>query len=193
MDGEIGAGRGGSGWQAGRMSTITGVRAATRADGEAIAEVHIASWRAGYAGVLPDDVLYGDDFASSRRDEWRRWRFHPSQRVAVSLDDDRVVGFACFGPERERGPGHTGRGELYAFYFHPDVWGRGTAADLLDHVDERLQAEGFDEAVLWVLRDNPRARAFYERHGWSATGIEADFDAYCAVDVPELEYRKELA
>jgi hypothetical protein len=33
--------------------------------------------------------------------------------------------------------------------------------------------------VLWVLEDNPRARRFYERHGWTPTGIAADFDAYC--------------
>jgi hypothetical protein len=46
--------------------------------------------------------------------------------------------------------------------------------------------------VLWVLDDNPRARRFYERHGWTATGLEASFDEYCDVSVPEVEYRKEL-
>ena len=29
---------------------------------------------------------------------------------------------------------------------------------------------GFERAVLWVLRDNPRARRFYERAGWTLTG-----------------------
>jgi hypothetical protein len=46
--------------------------------------------------------------------------------------------------------------------------------------------------VLWVLDDNPRARRFYERQGWAATGIAANFDDYCEVSVPEVEYRKEL-
>ena len=27
---------------------------------------------------------------------------------------------------------------------------------------------GWDPACLWVLRDNPRARRFYERQGWTA-------------------------
>ena len=63
----------------------------------------------------------------------------------------------------------------------------------MEHVEERLQAEGFDVSVLWVLADNPRARRFYEKHGWTATGIEADFDDYCSVVVPEVEYRKALS
>ena len=154
--------------------------------------MHVASWRAGYAHVFPRSVLYADDFESSRRQIWREWRFHPGQRVSVSVaPGDRIVGFAAYGPERERARGFTGRGELYAFYFHPDSWGDGSASVLIDHVDDRLRSEGFAEAVLWVLDDNPRARAFYENHGWTATGIAADFDAHCDVRVPEVEYRKE--
>ena len=56
-----------------------------------------------------------------------------------------------------------------------------------------MWAEGFESAVLWVLEDNPRGRAFYEKTGWEATGIEADYTDYDAVDAPEVEYRKELS
>ena len=159
----------------------------------AIADVHIASWRAGYGHVIPESVLYADDFEPRRRTIWADWRFAPAQRVAVSVDDtDTVVGFATYGPERERARGYTGRGELYAFYLHPGSWGTGAAADLLAHVHERLGAEGFAEAVLWVLDDNPRARAFYERNGWTPTGVAADYDVHCELSVPEVEYRKIL-
>jgi len=40
---------------------------------------------------------------------------------------------------------------------------------------EFLRDEGFTSATLWVLRDNPRARAFYEKAGWLATGKESLF------------------
>ena len=62
----------------------------------------------------------------------------------------------------------------------------------MTYTETRLRAEGFDSAVLWVLEDNPRARAFYEKFGWTPSGITAAFDDYCEVSAPEVEYRKEL-
>lgn len=172
------------------------VRAATRDDADGVTDVQVASWRAGYAHVFPDSVLYAPDFDRTRREFWNGWRFGPGHRLAVATepagDGERVIGFASYGPERERGDGFTGRAELYAFYFHPDRWGTGAASALMTHTEDRLRAEGFDSAVLWVLVDNPRARRFYEKHGWAATGTTADFDVYCEVRVPEVEYRKEL-
>lgn len=172
------------------------IRAGERADADGITDVQVASWRAGYAHVFPDSVLYADDFDQTRRAFWNGWRFAPGHRLAVAVtpgdDAERVIGFSSYGPERERAQGFTGRAELYAFYFHPDVWGSGAASALMAHTEERFRSEGFETAVLWVLDDNPRARRFYERHGWAPSGITADFDAYCEVRVPEVEYRKDL-
>ena len=174
------------------------IRPATPEDADGITDVQVASWRAGYAHVFPRSVLYADDFDSSRRKFWTTWRFAPGHRLAVAVQpgrggaDDQIVGFSSYGPERERARGFTGRGELWAFYLRPEVWGSGLADELIDHTELRLKAEGFATAVLWVLEDNPRARAFYERRGWQATGIGAEFDEYCDVSVPEVEYRKEL-
>ncbi len=148
--------------------------------------------------MFPKSVLYADDFDATRRQFWTAWRFAPGHRLVVAVRpgtdgaDDEVVAFSSYGPERERARGFTGRGEIWAFYAHPDVWGSGLADDLMDHTETRLKAEGFATVVLWVLKNNPRARAFYERRGWQPTGIGAEFDAYCEVKVPEMEYRREL-
>jgi GNAT superfamily N-acetyltransferase len=173
------------------------IRAATREDADGITDVQVASWRAGYSHVFPDSVLYADEFDTTRRSFWTSWRFAPGHRVTVVTEPgeegERVIGFASYGPERERARGFTGRGEIWAFYLHPDRWGSGVASDLMEHTELRLRSEGFVRAVLWVLDDNPRARAFYEKHGWDASGLEADFDDYDGVAVPEVEYRKDLA
>ena len=173
------------------------IRAGTPGDADEITDVQVASWRAGYVHVFPESVLYADDFDSSRRTFWKNWRFGPGHRVAVAterIDDgtQRVIGFCSYGPERERARGFTGRGEVWAFYVHPDRWGSGVATELMQYIEQRLKAEGFVTSVLWVLDDNPRARRFYERQGWAPTGIAANFDDYCDVSVPEIEYRKEL-
>lgn len=49
---------------------------------------------------------------------------------------------------------------------------------------------GSAHAVLWVLRDNPRARAFYEKAGWALTGREAHYAPSDSPDspLPEVQY-----
>lgn len=49
---------------------------------------------------------------------------------------------------------------------HPDVEGRGVAHQLLDAAESHARADGFAQMDLSVYLDNPRAIAFYERHGW---------------------------
>jgi GNAT superfamily N-acetyltransferase len=174
------------------------IRAAERADADGITDVQVASWRTGYAHVFPKSVLYADEFDSTRRQFWKAWRFAPGHRLAVAVRPDeggsgeQVVGFSSYGPERQRARGFTGRGEVWAFYLLPEVWGSGLATELMNHTETRLRAEGFEIAVLWVLKDNPRGRGFYAKQGWQLTGIGAEFDEYCEVSVPEVEYRKEL-
>ena len=164
------------------------VRDADIDDADAIATAHIDGWRAGYRGVVPDEYLDAEEFASSRRDRWRSWTWQqvPESRLFVVSLQGRVVGFGHAGPEQvvahgiespesEPGDGDEARGEIYGFYLHPTAWGSGGAGALMSRCEEFLRDEGFTSATLWVLRDNPRARAFYEKAGWQATGKESLF------------------
>ena len=160
--------------------------------------------------MFPTEFLDAPEFASSRLERWRAWswsEFADSQLFVVLLRD-RVVGFGHIGPERivpecdqsgtdanpetiklDTGPG---RGEVYGFYLHPDAWGSGAASALIARCHEYLRDEGFANAVLWVLRDNPRARVFYEKSGWQATGKEMMFEPQNAAPVAEVQYAVHL-
>ena len=186
------------------------VRVAQPDDADAIAAAHIEGWRVGYRHVFPTEFLDAPEFASSRLERWRAWswsEFADSQLFVVLLRD-RVVGFGHIGPERivpecdqsgtdanpetiklDTGPG---RGEVYGFYLHPDAWGSGAASALIARCHEYLRDEGFANAVLWVLRDNPRARVFYEKSGWQATGKEMMFEPQNAAPVAEVQYAVHL-
>jgi GNAT superfamily N-acetyltransferase len=65
-------------------------------------------------------------------------------------------------------------GEVYGFYVHPDHWGSQVATELMNATIRALSDDGWPLARLWVLRDNPRARRFYERHSWVADGTESN-------------------
>ncbi len=170
----------------------TEVRDATDADIGAVRRLRAASWRAAYAGIVPPVYLEAMDTGPEEvARAVRHFRQNPPDRhLLVAERDGRIVAFASCGPERPM-PEHlrTGvvRGELYALYAHPEAWSTGAGALLLAAARERMRADGRDEAVLWVLAANTRARAFYERQGLRPTGDCGELRLGGAV-LPELEY-----
>ena len=57
---------------------------------------------------------------------------------------------------------------------------------------DELVAAGYDEAILWVLDRNDRARPFYERWGWRPDGATKDEPNGDAPPLLDLRYRRPL-
>jgi GNAT superfamily N-acetyltransferase len=173
--------------QTGTAAEIT-IRLATLDDAEGIAAVHIAAWLGAYRGIIPDDHL--DNLSVERHAAgWRRSLTDAPPRVTtlVALVAGRVRGFARFGSDR----GDTCGAELQVLNVDPDAWGGGVGGALLSAAEAALAADGFTAAVLWVLRDNPRARSVYERRGWTYDNAEQDLD-FNGTAVREVRYAKSL-
>jgi GNAT superfamily N-acetyltransferase len=64
----------------------------------------------------------------------------------------------------------VGHGVVQTLYVMPEFWSRGIGSALHDHALDRLRKVNVREARLWTLTENHRARAFYEKRGWSLTG-----------------------
>ena len=97
-------------------------RTATVEDSAQIADIHVSSWLAAYAGLVPAHVLA---VQSVDRQE-TSWREILSQRadgtVVASTPADELVGFVSFGPCRT----DKMTGEIYALYVRPDYFRTGT-------------------------------------------------------------------
>ena len=138
------------------------VRPATVDDAQEIARVHIASWRSTYSELLPGDFLDSLS-AADYTERWARFIDRGASRVYVVEHDGELVGFASGGRERA---GETGyRGELYAIYVLDAFQRHGYGHDLVRAAVTALREMGFDDMIIWVLRDNHPARRFYERLG----------------------------
>jgi GNAT superfamily N-acetyltransferase len=158
------------------------VRDAVLDDADGIATAHIDGWRVAYRGIVADEYLDAEAFSTTRRARWQGWTWQSdiNIRLFVATIHERVVGFGHAGPEVVAATDAgaevaTPRGEIYAFYLHPSAWGSGAAGALMSRCEEFLRDEGFATAILWTPRDSPRARAFYEKAGWHATGQESTF------------------
>lgn len=144
-----------------------------------------ASWRAGYAGLVPDEVLAGLD----EPDRARRWReLMPDAIVLVAEQDGALAGFASLAaPARNLDEPATG--EVTAFYVDPDRWRRGIGRALMDAAAAELRDEGCDQAVLWVFEANGGGRAFYAALGFAPDGARGEEHG---LGLPEVRLRARL-
>jgi RimJ/RimL family protein N-acetyltransferase len=94
------------------------------------------------------------------RARWLREIADVDVTVYVAEDDEqRLVAFAA-----------TRADEFLHFGTAVDTWGTGLATEVHDEVLNRMSAAGVFRARLHVFEENRRARRFYEKHGWRATG-----------------------
>ncbi len=148
------------------------IRPATLDDAAAMAEIHVRSWQWAYRGQLPKDFLDRLSDTLERRIEARRTAFvnlPPEARWWVAEQDGRVVGFAITGPSRDADMS-TLTGEVELIYLLPEAAGKGVGRALFAHAVADLRERGYQQAMLWVLESNARARRFYEAAGWRADG-----------------------
>jgi GNAT superfamily N-acetyltransferase len=171
-------------------TTVRDTRAGDVAD---TVRLRAASWRAAYAGIVPAPYLDAIDTGPGMVERNVRYLSESpaGMHQLVAERAGRVIAFVIFGPERPTPEGARGgvrRGEIHALYAHPDAWSTGAGGLLLAAARRRLGEDGFTECVLWVLEDNARGRAFYERQGLRPTGDRTEA-VIGGVTLPELLYR----
>jgi ribosomal protein S18 acetylase RimI-like enzyme len=162
------------------------VRPAGPDDAEAIARVHVETWRATYAGLVPDHYLLG----MSVQGQALRWkkllrRVPKGQGVLVATSPaGEVVGFGSWGVARNKPP--PASGEIQTLYVASDWQGQGLGRALLRALLAGLAREGHGDAYLWVLAENP-ARFFYERLGGQRVGEQVE--PFAGTKLLEYAYR----
>lgn len=171
-------------------------------DAEAVARVHVHGWQAGYAGLMPDEVLARLNvtaWAQRRRDVGTADPDHPFTTLLAEVDG-ALAGFTTFGPYRnnqDRADLDPAHGEVVAMYVEPAHWGDGTALALLAAAHAGLRERGWADYRLWVLEGNHRARRFYQRAGLSPDGERSTYPVPLAggrppVGLVELRYAGRL-
>lgn len=124
---------------------LTVLRRAAPTDASAIADIHLAAFRATY------------DFGMAHSDEevraWIGETLLPTTETWVAEAGEAVVGFVSLDD-----------GWVEQLYVAPGHTGRGIGSRLIAVAKERRP----DGLQLWTFQVNAGARRFYERHGFTA-------------------------
>jgi ribosomal protein S18 acetylase RimI-like enzyme len=166
------------------LSSDVAIRGAAAADAVAIATAHVAAWRETYGGLLPSSAVQGAS-QEQRNEQWRRTLADAAVDCFVAETGAAgVIGLASAGAQRD--PELAFAGEIHALYLLAAWQGRGIGTALFGLVARALDRRGYGSASLWVLKDNSKARMFYERHGGRVVGERRQ--SFGATKLVELAY-----
>ena len=158
--------------------------------------MHVASWRETYSGLLPDKMLSSLSI-ETRAAAWAKIMREPATAGAsvIYLAEHAgiIIGFGSCGAQRTdtlKAKGYDG--EVSAIYVLREFQKRKIGTHLLGAMSSDLSSRGFKSAALWVLRDNLKARRFYEHYGGEVIAEREDLrDGTALVELaygwPELK------
>ena len=182
------------------------LREARPGDEPAVAELHVRSWQEAYRELMPAEFLAALDPRERAGRYTFGSTADGGPTTMLAFDDggafeggdggdpsltnsgevrpgsppsplvSSLLGFVTFGGSRDDDA--EGLGEVYALYVDPDRYRGGVGRLLMSEARERLAEAGFDEAILWVLQGNERARSFYEGEGWKPDGATREENPY---------------
>ncbi|CVY55063.1 GNAT family N-acetyltransferase [Streptococcus pneumoniae] len=124
--------------------------------------VHWKMWREAY-----DDLLPAEFQETMTLERCRLFSQKYPENTLIAIGDLKVVGFISYGNFRDE---TMQAGEIIALYVLKDYYGKGIAQKLMKAALTALNH--FSEIFLWVLKDNKRAIAFYQKMGFTFDGQE---------------------
>jgi ribosomal protein S18 acetylase RimI-like enzyme len=169
----------------GMQSALTyAIAPAGPADAGALARVHVESWRETYDGILPRSYLERMSVGLHER-QWR-YRLMSTREATLAAEGHQgLVGYVS--AQRARGRAQRDEAEIATLYLLKSAQGRGLGRALFTAGARVMAARGAGALVLWVLRDNLKARGFYERLGGLVDRAGEEFVGGSVV--PSVRYR----
>lgn len=128
-----------------------------------IAQFMLRSWRDAYAGIVPPTVLWYETEEAIEQ----RWKSHlskPERHILAAYNNGQLVGIILYGKAKPR---HVRQadGHITSLYVDQRIHGQGIGKQLLKRAAREWLMCGGQSLSVGVLKDNLKARAFYEATG----------------------------
>jgi ribosomal protein S18 acetylase RimI-like enzyme len=148
------------------------IRRADLSDAGALAQVHEATWRETYAGLMSERML--DALTADAREKvWQGILSGAAGRPTVYVAEraGRIVAFSSCGPQTDQDFAAAGfAGEFTSVYVLKSDQRQGLGTSLMQTMMSDLADRGLFGFTLWVPRENIPARSLYEQLGGRLAG-----------------------
>ncbi|MBR3019971.1 MAG: GNAT family N-acetyltransferase [Clostridia bacterium] len=161
------------------------IRKVQQGDANALAYIQTESWKAAFAGILDAETLAKCTNIHRATEMYQRLLDENIGNGYLLLVEGKPHCIAYWDAARDTEL--AGKAELICIHSLPDNWHKGYGSMMMDQVLKDIKEAGYSEVVLWVFRDNIRARAFYEANGLTMTDLSKP-----AFDTEEVLYSKRI-
>lgn len=152
------------------------IRKVKQGDADTLANIQTESWKAAFKGIIDAEMLEKCTNIFKARLMYQRLLDDNKENGYILTVDDKPHCIAYW--DKARDSDLIGKAELICIHSLPDNWHKGFGSKMIDVVLEDIKKSGYSEVVLWVFRDNLRARAFYEVKGFVLNDVtKAAFDS----------------
>ena len=132
------------------------IRKATRADARQIAEIVVEDWKNAYRGIIDDDYLDSMSVEERYQIELQRYQIY-----MVAVVEKEILGFTW----NEIADAEASDCEIIALYVRYEKRKNGIGRTLFQNSVDFFRASGKKKMIIWCLKENYKARRFYEKMG----------------------------
>ncbi len=161
------------------------IRRVKQGDAPSLAMIQTSSWRVAFKGILSEEELARCTNLEKVTAMYSRLLNENIGNGYIGELDGMAHCIAYW--DKTRDSDMEGFAELICIHSLPKNWRRGCGSRMMDRVIGDIAEAGYKEVMLWVFAENKRARAFYEKVGFTVTEKRK-----VALGAEEICYVKEL-
>jgi len=139
------------------------IRQADKQDIPRIAEIIVFGKRVAYRPIFENDHVTFNELGVV--DLYEEYISNPNKLEGMLLYDDGIVKGVINGSHID-----DKTIEITDFYVEPFFVRQGIGTLLIKHLIQQVKKKGYQKVILWVLKDNGKARRFYEANGFVNSG-----------------------
>lgn len=143
------------------------IRLATLDDAKYCADIHAKSWNFAYCDIIPKEII--NEHNARWPMIWNKMLDGNTESHYVITLDDVIIGFLTIAVSRDNDLKESFY-EIIGLYLDPEYIGAGYGKRAMDWIKDEIKSRGYNNISLWVLKDNHRARSFYEKSGFISDG-----------------------
>ncbi len=141
------------------------IERARSGDEQILAYIQTESWKSAFINILDEDVLERCTNLEKVTSMYKRLLEQNTGNGYILKVKDKPHCIAWWDKTREKDmPGYA---ELICIHSLPDNWRKGYGSKMMIRVLSDMALAGYSKVMLWVFKENMRARRFYEANGLS--------------------------